>query len=91
MLSVREFTTVSYLLPASRKRPAGSPTCGMKRCSRSHSDRCNRPARPSKTASPMRCCLLDLYAALQCFDQITGATTVDDILANIFSSFCIGK
>ena len=40
---------------------------------------------------PHEMLLLDLYAALQSFDQITGATTVDDILANIFSRFCIGK
>ena len=40
---------------------------------------------------PHEMLLLDLYAALQGFDQITGATTVDDILANIFSRFCIGK
>lgn len=35
--------------------------------------------------------LLDLYDALQPIDQITGATTLDDILDKIFSSFCIGK
>ena len=40
---------------------------------------------------PHEMLLLDLYAALRSFDQITGATTVDDILANIFSRFCIGK
>jgi tRNA modification GTPase len=35
--------------------------------------------------------LLDLYAALQQLDQLTGGTTADDILNRIFSSFCIGK
>jgi len=35
--------------------------------------------------------LLDLYAALQGMDALTGATTADDILNRIFSSFCIGK
>ena len=35
--------------------------------------------------------LLDLYDALRSIDQITGATTVEDILDNIFSTFCIGK
>jgi tRNA modification GTPase len=35
--------------------------------------------------------LLDLYAALQALDAITGATTADDILNRIFSTFCIGK
>jgi tRNA modification GTPase len=35
--------------------------------------------------------LLDLYNALRPLDEITGATTADDILNLIFSSFCIGK
>ncbi len=35
--------------------------------------------------------LLDLYSALRPLDDITGATTADDILNLIFSSFCIGK
>jgi tRNA modification GTPase len=40
---------------------------------------------------PHEMLLLDLYAALQPIDAITGATTVDDILTRIFSTFCIGK
>jgi tRNA modification GTPase len=35
--------------------------------------------------------LLDLYDALRPLDEITGATTNDDILNLIFSRFCIGK
>jgi tRNA modification GTPase len=35
--------------------------------------------------------LLDLYNALGPLDAITGATTSDDILNLIFSTFCIGK
>lgn len=35
--------------------------------------------------------LLDLYGALRPIDEITGATTADDILNRIFSTFCIGK
>jgi tRNA modification GTPase len=35
--------------------------------------------------------LLDLYAALRAIDGVTGATTADDILNRIFSTFCIGK
>jgi tRNA modification GTPase len=35
--------------------------------------------------------LLDLYAALRPMDAVTGATTADDILNRIFSTFCIGK
>jgi tRNA modification GTPase len=35
--------------------------------------------------------MLDLYDALHALDAITGATTVDDVLGVIFSSFCVGK
>ena len=40
---------------------------------------------------PHEMLLLDLYSALQALDSLTGATTKDDILNLIFSSFCIGK
>jgi tRNA modification GTPase len=40
---------------------------------------------------PHEMLLLDLYNALRPLDQITGATTTDDILNLIFSTFCIGK
>jgi tRNA modification GTPase len=41
--------------------------------------------------TPHEMILLDLYSALRPLDEITGATTADDILNRIFSSFCIGK
>jgi len=40
---------------------------------------------------PHEMLLLDLYSALSPIDAITGATTADDILNRIFSTFCIGK
>jgi len=40
---------------------------------------------------PHEMILLDLYNALRPLDEITGATTTDDILNLIFSTFCIGK
>lgn len=40
---------------------------------------------------PHEMLLLDLYAALRQVDGLTGETTADDILNQIFSSFCIGK
>ena len=40
---------------------------------------------------PHEMLLLDLYEVLEPLDQITGSTTLDDILENIFSTFCIGK
>ena len=40
---------------------------------------------------PHEMLLLDLYNCLRPLDEITGATTSDDILNLIFSTFCIGK
>jgi tRNA modification GTPase len=40
---------------------------------------------------PHEMLLMDLYNALRALDQITGATTTEDILNLIFSRFCIGK
>jgi tRNA modification GTPase len=40
---------------------------------------------------PHEMLLLDLYGGLRALDAITGATTTDDILNLIFSTFCIGK
>jgi tRNA modification GTPase len=44
-----------------------------------------------ESAIPHEMLLLDLYGALRPVDAITGATTADDILNRIFSTFCIGK
>ena len=40
---------------------------------------------------PHEMLLLDLYNALRPLDAITGETTIEDILNNIFATFCIGK
>ncbi len=47
--------------------------------------------RATKENLPHEMLLLDLYSALRPLDEITGATTADDILNLIFGSFCIGK
>jgi tRNA modification GTPase len=44
-----------------------------------------------RNKTPHEMILLDLYGSLRQLDEITGATTADDILNRIFSSFCIGK
>jgi tRNA modification GTPase len=44
-----------------------------------------------QSAIPHEMVLLDLYNALRALDELTGATTADDILNLIFSTFCIGK
>jgi len=43
------------------------------------------------SAIPHEMILLDLYRGLWALDSLTGATTPDDILNLIFSTFCIGK
>jgi tRNA modification GTPase len=47
--------------------------------------------RAAEVGIPHEMLLLDFYAALRPIDAITGATTADDILNRIFSTFCIGK
>jgi tRNA modification GTPase len=44
-----------------------------------------------KNSIPHEMVLLDIYGALHAIDELTGATTADDILNLIFSTFCIGK
>jgi tRNA modification GTPase len=44
-----------------------------------------------QAAIPHEMLLLDLYEALRGLDALTGATTTDDILHLVFSTFCIGK
>lgn len=45
----------------------------------------------AQAAIPHELLMLDLYCALHPIDAITGATTADDILNRIFTTFCIGK
>jgi tRNA modification GTPase len=47
--------------------------------------------RAVESGIPHEMLLLDLYAGLRPLDAVTGATTADDILNRIFSTFCIGK
>lgn len=41
--------------------------------------------------APHEVLLLDLHGALAALDELTGATTAESILQQIFSTFCIGK
>jgi len=45
----------------------------------------------AQSGIPHELLMLDLYCALNPIDAITGATTADDILNHIFTTFCIGK
>ena len=55
------------------------------------SDALAQAATATQAGLPHEMLLLDLYATLRPIDAITGATSVDDILNRIFSTFCIGK
>jgi tRNA modification GTPase len=48
-------------------------------------------AAANESSLPHELILMDLHRALRALDSLTGATTPDDILARIFSTFCIGK
>ncbi|WP_419805029.1 tRNA uridine-5-carboxymethylaminomethyl(34) synthesis GTPase MnmE [Terriglobus sp.] len=50
-----------------------------------------RGAQAALSGTPHEMLLLDLYEALQGLDALTGQTTADDVLNQIFSTFCIGK
>ncbi|HYO80421.1 MAG TPA: tRNA uridine-5-carboxymethylaminomethyl(34) synthesis GTPase MnmE [Bryobacteraceae bacterium] len=51
----------------------------------------DQAGRAVEASIPHEMVLIDLYGALSAVDAITGATTADDILNRIFSTFCIGK
>ena len=48
-------------------------------------------ATANESGLPHEMILMDLHTALRALDSLTGATTPDDILGRIFSTFCIGK
>ena len=48
-------------------------------------------ARAVTSKLPHELLLVDLYNTLRALDTLTGATTTEDILHQIFSTFCIGK
>ena len=47
--------------------------------------------RSFKQEMPHEVFLIDLHRALKSLNGLTGETTIEDILGNIFSTFCIGK
>jgi tRNA modification GTPase len=77
--------------------PATSPEDGLITTARHHlllSESLQAIQNASKAVElglPHEMLLLDCYAALRPLDALTGATTADDILNRIFSTFCIGK
>jgi tRNA modification GTPase len=74
--------------------PADSPILTNIRQSQAVSDALAALATALQAAAteiPHEFLLLDLHAALEALDRLTGATAPDDILSLIFSTFCIGK
>ncbi len=54
-------------------------------------DALRQAAEANHAALPHEVLLVDLHHARAAVDSLTGQTTPDDILARIFSAFCIGK
>lgn len=50
-----------------------------------------RAAAAARAGTPEEFVLADLHEARACLEDVTGARTADDMLAEIFSKFCIGK
>jgi tRNA modification GTPase len=51
----------------------------------------DRAARAAGQGTPEEFVLADLHEARRWLEEVTGARTADDVLAEIFSKFCIGK
>jgi len=90
-------TTLRDALTESVRNPAGESDAGVLTSLR-HFEAVSGALASLSTAreavaqrTPHEMLLLDLYAALRCLDSLTGETTADDILHQIFSTFCIGK
>ena len=77
--------------PRASRNPDSSPASGTSSCCARASRRWSKRRKAVEFGIPHEMLLLDLYAALRPIDAITGATTADDILNRIFSTFCIGK
>ena len=77
--------------PRASRTPDSSPASGTSSCCAKASKRWQQARKAAEFGIPHEMLLLDLYAALRPIDAITGATTADDILNRIFSTFCIGK
>jgi tRNA modification GTPase len=50
-----------------------------------------RARKAAESHMPHEMVLIDLYEALHALDTLTGATTTDDLLDIVFSTFCVGK
>ena len=50
-----------------------------------------KAGRSAEEAVPHEFLLLDLHEALHALDELTGASTAEDVLNRIFAGFCIGK
>jgi tRNA modification GTPase len=50
-----------------------------------------RASKAAEGHTPHEMVLIDLYNALHALDTLTGASTTDDLLDIVFSTFCVGK
>jgi len=61
------------------------------RCLESAQESLSRGAAALRSGMSEEFPLVDLHAALRRLGEITGETTIDDLLGEIFSRFCVGK
>jgi tRNA modification GTPase len=77
--------------PAMEEETGFITSLRQERCLREAAEYLTKARGAVEQGIPHEMVLVDLYAALAPVDAITGATTADDILNRIFSTFCIGK
>lgn len=81
------------VLPHAQENPASGFITSLRhvRLLREAVEHLERARRAIEESIPHEMLLIDLHNGLEAIDGITGATTADDILNRIFSTFCIGK
>ncbi len=84
---------LAAIVPADRDAPETAFITSIRheRLLRAASDSLDKAHIAATEHIPHEMLLLDLYGALHSIDEMTGATTADDILNRIFSTFCVGK
>ncbi len=84
---------LSLVAPGHAIRPEGELMTNLRhqQCVQSALGSTDKALQAAAQRIPHEMLLLDLYDALHALDAVTGATTTDDLLTVIFSTFCVGK
>jgi tRNA modification GTPase len=84
---------LSLAAPARELNPEGEVITNLRHqdCLRQALDSLSKAREAAARRTPHEMLLLDLYDALHALGTLTGATTTEDLLGVIFSTFCVGK